>query len=73
MKKLCLFTAIFTVFLFGQFTAGLYADEKTVPIRVGIYIFEGAEVVDFTAPYGVFAVARRLDPSIEVFLIADTM
>ncbi len=63
----------FYCYLFGQFTAGLYADVKTVTVRVGIYIFESTEVVNFTAPYGVFAVARRLDLSIEVFLIADTM
>src|SRR3989304_6251658 len=73
MKRLSLFTIIFAIILFNQFSSELYAEGKTVPVRVGIYIFEGAEVVDFTAPYGVFAVARRLDPSIEVFLIADTM
>ena len=73
MKRLSLFTIIFAIILFNQFSSELYAEEKTVPVRVGIYVFEGAEVVDFTAPYGVFAVARRLDPSIEVFLIADTM
>ncbi len=30
--------------------------------RLGIYIFKDAEIVDFAAPYGVFSVARRLDP-----------
>jgi len=37
--------------------------------RIGIYLFHGAEVVDWAAPYGVMAVARRLDPEIDVFLI----
>jgi len=40
--------------------------------RLGIYIFDGAEVVDFTAPFGVFAVAQRLDPELDVFLVGDT-
>src|SRR5215467_10103125 len=39
--------------------------------RLGIYVFKDAEVVDFAAPYGVFSVARRFDPSLDVFLIAD--
>src|SRR4029079_9729386 len=41
--------------------------------RLGVYIFKGAEVVDFAAPYGVFSVARRFDPELEAFLIADAM
>ena len=41
--------------------------------RIGIYIFHGAEVVDWAAPYGVMAVARRLDPEIDVFLIGDSL
>ncbi len=40
--------------------------------RVGIYVFDGAEVVDWAAPFGVMAVARRLDPEIDVFLISDS-
>lgn len=40
--------------------------------RLGIYVFDGVEVVDFTAPFGVFAVAQRLDPELDVFLIGDT-
>ena len=39
--------------------------------RLGIYIFKEAEIVDFAAPYGVFSVARRLDPALDVFFIAD--
>ncbi|MNC81553.1 hypothetical protein D3C75_1347170 [compost metagenome] len=30
--------------------------------RLGIYVFKDAEVIDYAAPYGVFSVARRLDP-----------
>lgn len=40
--------------------------------RLGIYVFDGAEVIDFTAPLGVFAVARRLDPELETFLVGDS-
>jgi transcriptional regulator GlxA family with amidase domain len=41
--------------------------------RLGIYVFKDAEVVDFAAPYGVFSVARRFDPELDVFLVADAM
>lgn len=41
--------------------------------RLGIYIFDGAEVIDFTAPLGVFAVARRMDPELDAFLVGDTI
>ena len=41
--------------------------------RLGIYVFKDAEIVDFAAPYGVFSVARRFDPELDVFLIADAM
>jgi len=41
--------------------------------RLGIYVFKDAEVVDFTAPYGVFAVARRFDPELDVFLVSDAL
>ena len=33
--------------------------------RLGVYVFKDAEVVDYAAPYGVFSVARRLDPTLE--------
>jgi transcriptional regulator GlxA family with amidase domain len=39
--------------------------------RLGVYVFKDAEVVDFAAPYGIFSVARRFDPELEAFLIAD--
>ena len=41
--------------------------------RLGIYVFKDAEIVDFAAPYGVFSVARRYDPELEAFLVADAM
>jgi transcriptional regulator GlxA family with amidase domain len=41
--------------------------------RLGIYIFEDAEIVDFAAPYGVFSVARRFDPSLDVFFVAESL
>lgn len=41
--------------------------------RLGIYVFKDAEVIDYAAPYGVFSVARRFDPELEAFLIADAM
>ncbi|MFP5350318.1 MAG: DJ-1/PfpI family protein, partial [Gammaproteobacteria bacterium] len=39
--------------------------------RLGVYVFKDAEIVDYAAPYGVFSVARRYDPELDVFLIAD--
>lgn len=41
--------------------------------RLGIYIFKDAEIVDFAAPHGVFSVARRFDPELDAFLIADAL
>jgi len=41
--------------------------------RLGIYVFNGAEVIDWAGPAGVFAVARRMDPELDVFLIGDTL
>lgn len=46
---------------------------KISGFRLGIYVFKDAEIVDFAAPHGVFSVARRLDPELEAFLIADSM
>ncbi|HKA48083.1 MAG TPA: DJ-1/PfpI family protein [Candidatus Dormibacteraeota bacterium] len=46
----------------------------TIPgFRLGIYVFKDAEIVDFAAPYGVFSVARRFDPELDTFMIADAM
>ena len=41
--------------------------------RLGIYVFKDAEIVDFAAPYGVFSVARRFDPELEAFFVAESM
>ena len=41
--------------------------------RLGIYLFKEVEIVDFAAPYGVFSVARRFDPELDAFFIADAM
>lgn len=41
--------------------------------RLGIYIFDGVEVIDFASPAGVFAVARRMDPELDVSLIGDSL
>lgn len=46
---------------------------KKAGMRLGIYVFKDAEVIDYAAPYGVFSVARRLDPELDVFLIAEAM
>ncbi len=46
--------------------------QKVNGFRLGIYIFKDAEIVDFAGPYGVLAVARRLDPEIDVFFISDS-
>lgn len=41
--------------------------------RLGIYVFKDAEIIDFAAPYGVVSVARRHDPTLDVFFIAETL
>ncbi|MGH9114540.1 MAG: DJ-1/PfpI family protein, partial [Acidimicrobiales bacterium] len=48
-------------------------DERRAGFRLGIYIFDDAEIVDFAAPYGVFSVARRFDPSLDVFFVAESL
>jgi transcriptional regulator GlxA family with amidase domain len=45
----------------------------TQGFRLGIYVFKDAEIVDFAAPHGVFSVARRYDPELDAFLVADAM
>ena len=48
------------------------AEKPLIPgFRLGIYVFKDAEIVDFAAPYGVFSVARRFDPELDAFLVAD--
>jgi transcriptional regulator GlxA family with amidase domain len=46
--------------------------DRIAGFRLGIYVFKDAEIVDFAAPHGVFSVARRFDPELEAFLIADS-
>ncbi len=41
--------------------------------RLGIYICKDLEIVDFAAPYGVFSVARRFDPELDAFFVAESM
>src|ERR1039457_3324894 len=41
--------------------------------RLGVDVFKDAEIVDFAAPYGVFSVARRFDPELDAFLVADAL
>ncbi len=49
------------------------AHATTAGFRLGIYIFKDAEIVDFAAPYGVFSVARRFDPELDVFFVGETL
>jgi len=44
---------------------------KKPGFRLGIFVFKDAEIVDYAAPHGVFSVARRFDPELDAFLIAD--
>lgn len=46
---------------------------KQSGFRLGIYVFKDAEIIDYTAPYGVISVARRLDPELDAFLVADSL
>jgi transcriptional regulator GlxA family with amidase domain len=46
---------------------------KKSGFRLGIYVCKDAEIVDFAAPHGVFSVARRFDPELEAFLIAEAL
>ncbi|HWK37847.1 MAG TPA: DJ-1/PfpI family protein [Hyphomicrobium sp.] len=41
--------------------------------RLGVYICKDLEIVDFAAPYGVFSVARRFDPELDAFFVAESM
>jgi transcriptional regulator GlxA family with amidase domain len=45
----------------------------TAGFRLGIYVFKDAEIIDYATPYGVFSVARRFDPALDAFLIAEAM
>jgi len=45
----------------------------TPGFRLGIYVCKDLEIVDFAAPYGVISVARRFDPELEAFFVAESM
>jgi len=47
--------------------------QKKAGFRLGIYVCKDAEIVDFAAPHGVFSVARRLDPELDAFLVAESL
>jgi transcriptional regulator GlxA family with amidase domain len=47
--------------------------QRVQGFRLAIYIFKDAEIVDFAAPYGVFSVARRFDPELDAFFVAESM
>ena len=49
------------------------ATQKKPGFRLGIYICKELEIVDFAAPYGVFSVARRFDPELEAFFVAEAL
>jgi transcriptional regulator GlxA family with amidase domain len=49
------------------------AQPRIAGFRLGVYVFKDAEIVDFAAPYGVFSVARRFDPELDAFLVAEAM
>jgi transcriptional regulator GlxA family with amidase domain len=44
---------------------------RVAGFRLGVYIYKDAEVLDFAAPYGVFSVARRFDPELDVMFVAE--
>lgn len=52
---------------------GTSEGKRIAGFRLGIYVFKDAEIIDYAAPYGVFSVARRFDPELDAFLIADAM
>jgi transcriptional regulator GlxA family with amidase domain len=56
-----------------QIREDVMAAQRVPGFRLGIYVFKDAEIVDFAAPHGVFSVARRFDPELDAFLIADAM
>ncbi|MEW6684343.1 MAG: DJ-1/PfpI family protein [Nitrospirota bacterium] len=46
---------------------------RILGFRLGIYVFKDAEIVDYAAPHGVFSVARRFDPELDAFLVAENV
>ena len=49
------------------------APPRAAVFRLGTDVFKNAEIVDSAAPYGVFSVARRFDPEVDAFLVADAL
>lgn len=49
------------------------ANARKPGFRLGIYVCKDLEIVDFAAPHGVFSVARRFDPELDAFLIAESL
>ena len=49
------------------------ASKVKAGFRLGIYVCKDLEIVDFAAPYGVFSVARRFDPELEAFFLAEAL
>jgi transcriptional regulator GlxA family with amidase domain len=47
--------------------------QRVPGFRLDIYVFKYAEIVDFAAPYGMFSVARRFDPELDAFLVAEAL
>ncbi len=45
---------------------------RAATFRLGIYVFEQAEILDFAAPYGVFSVAGQMDPGLDIVLLGET-
>ena len=58
-------------------TRAMASVHRTYPkkpgFRLGIYVCKDAEIVDFAAPHGVFSVARRLDPELDAFIVAEAL
>jgi transcriptional regulator GlxA family with amidase domain len=47
--------------------------EKKAGFRLGVYMCKDLEIIDFAAPSGVFSVARRFDPELDAFFVAESM
>ncbi|MGR5550894.1 DJ-1/PfpI family protein, partial [Vibrio sp. DNB22_12_1] len=42
-------------------------------MNIGIYIYDQAEVLDFSGPFEVFSTAKRLgDESLNIFLVSES-
>jgi hypothetical protein len=39
-------------------------------MRFGIVVYDGVEPIDVGATFGVLSMARRVDPAIEMFVVA---